>query len=82
MNGNEQFIPAWAEDTLAKKPSSDLELEMLRAFFDAWENLHSIPNIQGNRKKSEAAATILVEAAHAIRTLRAPKQAERLANGN
>ena len=80
-NENQQFMPAWAEKTLGPKPNTDLERSLLWAFFDAWEALHAIPNCQGNRKKSELAAELLVEAAHAVRTLRAPAAIERIGNG-
>ena len=81
MNGNEQFIPAWANQVLSKPDAEALadvkqELEMLRAFFSAWENLHAIPNVPKNRQKAEQAAQMLVDAAHAIRALRAGDGAE------
>ena len=84
MNGtaNEPMMPAWAEREL-EKPSSQVELEMLRHFFDSWEALHAIPNERGNRSKSEAAAQVLVDAAHAVRAMRgttAPR-IQRLHNG-
>jgi len=75
MNGNEQFIPAWAKQVLSKPEQEavadvKMELEMLRAFFDAWEDLHAIPNLPKNRQRSEQAAQTLVDAASAIRALR------------
>lgn len=77
-DAQQQFTPAWAASVLGPKPDSTLELKLLWAFFGAWEALHAIPNTQGNRRKAEAAAEVLVDAAHALRTLRAP---ERIANG-
>ena len=84
MNANEPFVPKWADEELADRSAkpvltiSDVlkrnkdaeELAMLRAFFDAWEGLHAIPNLPKNRHKSEQAAQMLVDAAHAIRALR------------
>jgi hypothetical protein len=77
----EAFVPQWAEKTLGAQLNNELELEMLRAFFAAWESLHSIPNKPENRRKSEAAAEALVEAAHAIRALRSPATVEGIING-
>jgi hypothetical protein len=81
QTAQEPFIPAWAEKTLGAQLNNELELEMLRAFFDAWERLHAIPNKPENRRKSETAAEALVEAAHAVRALRSPATVERIANG-
>ena len=70
-------------DSVAKQAPVDTELErkLLWSFYDAWEALHAIPNESKNRRKSELAAEMLVEAAHALRTIRAPVAIERVANG-
>jgi hypothetical protein len=81
----EAFVPPWAEKTLGAQLNTELELEILRAFFEAWERLHAIPNKPENRKKSEAVAEALVEAlveaANAVRALRSPASVERIADG-
>jgi hypothetical protein len=48
-----------------------MECDMLRRFFDCWENLHAIPNEHKNKHKSEQAAQLLVDTAYAIRAFRA-----------
>jgi hypothetical protein len=47
-----------------------MELGMLRRFFDCWEALHAIPNDKEHRRKSEQAAQLLVDTAHAVRRFR------------
>ena len=69
---NNMGMPVWAEKQFGPKPNNDLENQMLWAFFDAWEALHAIPNEKANRQRHEAAVDVLLEAAHALRTLRAP----------
>jgi hypothetical protein len=48
-----------------------METDMLRRFFDCWEALHAIPNDGKHKAKSEQAAQLLVDTAHAIRAFRA-----------
>lgn len=48
----------------------DNELELLRAFYEAWEALHRIPHDDEHREQSVAQAGVLVEAAHALRALK------------
>ena len=74
-------IPAWAEKQFGPKPDTTIETQMLWAFFDAWEALHAIPNEKANRQKHEAAVDILLEAAHALRTLRAPHRINGINHG-
>jgi hypothetical protein len=69
-HNNEPFIPAWVEASLQNGSSAKMELDMLRDFYESWEAFHSIPNIQGNRKKLEVASQVMVDAAHAIRAFK------------
>ena len=85
MNGAEKMLydPFALLDSVAKQAPVDTELErkLLWAFYDAWEALHAIPNEPKNRRKSEIAAEMLVEAAHALRTIRAPQAIAKVING-
>ena len=64
------LVPAGVEAYFNKEKNIELELQMLRHFFSAWENLHNVPHDKDHRKKAEAAAQVLVDAAQAIYTLR------------
>lgn len=82
MNDPFKQVPTWAERELSKAPAADVaELEMLRTFYDAWEDMHSIPNDKLHRNKKEAAAERLVGAAHTIRAFRQPSQMAKLLHG-
>jgi hypothetical protein len=66
------FVPDWAARALGPKQAREVadvaqELQLLRAFFQSWEKLHSIPNKPENKHKLEVAAQTLVDAADAIR---------------
>ncbi len=50
----------------------DLEVYLLRDFFDKWEALHAIKRDKLHRNKQEQAAQSLVEAAYAVRHFRSP----------
>ncbi len=67
---SEPMMPAWAEKLERTTPNAALELEMLRHFFASWEALHNLPQDKDHRKKAEAAAQVLVDAAQSIYTLR------------
>lgn len=54
------------------------ELELYKAFFDAWEGLHEIPNDKLHRGKKEAAAQLLVDRCHSIRRFREPLQVTKI----
>lgn len=64
------LVPAGIEAHFNKEKHSELEYLMLKHFFDSWENLHNIPQDKDHRKKAEAAAQVLVDAAQSIYTLR------------
>ncbi len=64
------FQPKWAEAALAKNDPQ--ELTMLRTFYERWEEFHKIPNDKAHRKEHEMAAMLLVDAATALRQLKAP----------
>ncbi|MDE3022977.1 MAG: hypothetical protein KGI54_14155 [Pseudomonadota bacterium] len=44
----------------------NIELELLRDFYDCWVSLHSFPRDKKHRKDMETAAQRLVDAAHAV----------------
>ena len=47
--------------------SDNVELEMLRAFYISWVDLHKIPRDKLHRHKMEAQAQLLVDNAHALK---------------
>ncbi len=67
------MMPAWVEPHFNREKNAELELQMLRHFYESWEYLHAIPNDKDHRKNSEAAAQVLVDAAHSLRALRQQK---------
>lgn len=48
----------------------EMELEMLREFFDCWVAFHSIQ--RGHRQEQELAAQRMVDAANSIKAMRRP----------
>lgn len=46
----------------------NIELDILRVFYDAWEYMHSVPNDEPNRK--QVAAQSLIDAANDVRAFR------------
>ena len=66
------MIPAWAEKTLGPKPTAfdAAEFELLRDFFETWENLHKVPRTRGYKDRMEQIAANLVSKAMTIRRLR------------
>ena len=71
MNADDPFL--LVDRALAPQRPKDLELIMLRTFFDAWERLHAIKGDKRKpeiRKKCEEAAQELVTAADAVRKLK------------
>jgi len=50
----------------------DIELRMLRDFYDKWEALHQIPTNETNMQQKQQAAQALVGAAWAVRHFRSP----------
>lgn len=50
----------------------DIELRMLRDFYDKWEALHRIPTNDTNMQQKKQAAQTLVEVACVVRQFRSP----------
>ena len=69
MNQDPMYQPAWAKDALTK--ADPQELQMLRHFYQRWEEFHKIPNDKAHRQEHEMAAMLLVDAATALRQLNA-----------
>lgn len=80
-NEVEPFMPAWAATHFDKKKNDELEFQMLKHFFASWEALHNLPRDSDHRKKAEAAAQVLVDAAQSINALRAPMERPAVLNG-
>lgn len=59
-------IPEWAEAQLRGQNHVAAEHMLLRQFFNAWQDLHSIPNDRLHRNKTEQAAQKLVDLAKSI----------------
>ncbi len=78
---NSPLVPEGVESYFNKEKNTELELQMLRHFFSSWEALHNVPKDKDHRKKSEAAAQVLVDAAQAIYTLRGVGVQEVTLNG-
>ncbi len=71
---NQPLVPTWVEKEL-ESPNSQTELELLRNFYKAWQELHTIKGdrrISSVRHKHEQAAQMLVDAAMAINVLYHP----------
>jgi hypothetical protein len=51
------------------KDFDQAQFEVLVAFYEAWEALHSIPAGELYRKKKEAAAELMVGHAHTLRRM-------------
>ena len=71
MNENDPFLLMSRTEKAMTKPN--VELDMLRIFYNAWENLHGIKGDKRNpdvRRKAEDAAQALVDAAEPLRALR------------
>ena len=47
----------------------DAELTLLRAFYESWVALHTIPRDGMHRRQQEEAAQIMTDNAHAVRRL-------------
>jgi len=71
------FIPDWAEAQLRGNAHVAVEHKMLREFFNAWQDLHSIPNDKLHRNKAERAAQALIDKAHAIERMIDPVSIKR-----
>lgn len=68
---NNLIVPKWADAHFNKEKNTELELQMLRHFFNSWDSLHNLPRDDPeHRKKAEAAAQVLVDAAQSIYALR------------
>lgn len=74
---NAAAMPAWAESQLRGTQHVAVEHQLLRQFFNAWKDMHSIPNDKLHRNKSERAAQNLVDIAHQIELLIDPVQIKR-----
>lgn len=61
---------------MSERDPFDVELDMLREFFDCWEALHAIRKHPVHRRQQEAAAQRLVDCAHTIRAFRQPVKLE------
>lgn len=70
---NTPLVPSGVESYFNREKNTELELQMLRHFFASWEALHNLPHDKDHRKKAEAAAQVMVDAAQAIYTLRGVK---------
>lgn len=51
---------------------NDIELTMLRSFYESWVNLHAIKNDKLHRRQKEQAAQILVDHAHQLKNYYLP----------
>ena len=68
---NSPLVPAGVEAHFNREKNTELELQMLRHFFASWQALHNLPREdKDHRKKAEAAAQVLVDAAQSIVALR------------
>ena len=53
---------------------NELEIEVLRNFYNCWKAFHKISNAPGSSDKALGdAITLLVTAAHAVETVQKPK---------
>lgn len=77
MTAPNMGIPAWAEATLRGQAHVAAEHLLLREFFDAWQDLHSLPNDKLHRHKSERAAQRLVDIARSIERMIDPVSIKR-----
>ena len=77
MNDSKTLVEAPSDAQVEAARQTLIELEMLREFFDCWEELHRLAKqIACPRRMKENAAQRLVEAAHSIRAFRNPVQVE------
>lgn len=66
MNAPNMGIPDWASAQLRGNAHVAAEHMLLRQFFNAWQDMHSIPNDKLHRHKAERAAQRLVDLADSI----------------
>lgn len=72
-------IPSWAESHLRGANHVAAEHKLLREFFNAWQELHSLPNDKLHRNKAERAAQNLVDIARSIERMIDPVSIKRTA---
>ncbi len=77
MNAPNMGIPDWASAQLRGNAHVAAEHQLLRKFFNAWQELHTIPNDRLHKNKAERAAQNLVDIAHAIERMIDPVQIKR-----
>jgi len=68
-------IPGWADKALSHPAHDAYEVEILRAFYAAWEALHAIPKDKMHRNMKEQAAADLLSARDAVRLFDRPVHA-------
>ena len=56
---NSPLVPVGVQSYFNKEKDVELELQMLRHFFDSWHNLHSLPQDKDHRKKAEGAIVLI-----------------------
>lgn len=72
-------IPEWAASQLRGNAHVAAEHMMLRQFFNAWQDMHSLPNDRFHRNKAERAAQRLVDLAKSIERMIDPVSIKRTA---
>jgi flagellar hook-associated protein FlgK len=72
-----QMMPAWAEAQLRGSQHVAAEHALLREFFNAWQDLHTLPNDKLHRRKAELAAQRLIDIADQIERMIDPVQIKR-----
>lgn len=76
------FIPAWAEETLARKDPHDMaEIALLREFYGAWIDYHSLPKNKSTKEKQSALADLLLERHNALQLMKNPVSGTLTLNG-